>query len=154
MSRLLSVISARRHRRGEARDRGSVTIEAVILAPAFMLFVALIFMAGRMTIAQQSVESAANAAARSASIERSAGAADGAARSAATSTLNNQGLTCVSTSVVVDTSGFSVPVGTPAEVEARVSCAVKLSDLGLPGVPGSRTVTATVVSPLDTYRGR
>jgi hypothetical protein len=29
-----------------------------------------------------------------------------------------------------------------------------LADLALPGFPGSRTVTASAVSPLDTYRER
>lgn len=131
-----------------------MVIETVILAPAFMLFVALIFMAGRMTIAQQAVEAAANDAARSASIARTQGEAEASASSNATFTLNNQQLDCVATTVTVDTTGFSAPVGTPAQITATVSCEVPLSDLALPGVPGSRTVTATVRSPIDTYRGR
>lgn len=131
-----------------------MVIETVILAPAFMLFVALIFMAGRMTIAQQSVEAAANDAARSASIERTHGEAQAAATSSASTTLSNQDLDCVSTNVSVDTGAFSAEVGTAGQVEATVSCEVPLSDLALPGVPGSRTVTATVRSPIDTYRER
>lgn len=131
-----------------------MVIEAVILAPAFMLFVALIIMAGRMTIAQQAVEAAANDAARSASIARTQSQADASATSSAVSTLNSQGLHCSSTSVSVDTSGFTVTVGTAAHVSATVSCQVPLGELALPGVPGSRTVTATMRSPIDTYRGR
>jgi hypothetical protein len=56
--------------------------------------------------------------------------------------------------VDVDTSGFRVPVGLPAQVRATVTCVVALGDLALPGFPGSRTVTATAVSPVDTYRER
>ena len=52
------------------------------------------------------------------------------------------------------TTGFATPVGTPATVSATVTCVVELSDLALPGVPGTRTVTVTVTSPLDTYRER
>lgn len=135
-------------------DKGSMVIETVILAPTFMLFVALIFMAGRVTIAQQSVEAAANDAARSASIERSHGQAQESATSSASSTLSNQDLNCSSTNVSVDTAGFSAEVGTAAHVTATVRCEVPLSDLALPGVPGSRSVEATVRSPIDTYRER
>ena len=37
---------------------------------------------------------------------------------------------------------------------ATVACVVNLADLSLPGVPGTRTVTATATSPIDTYRER
>lgn len=62
----------------------------------------------------------------------------------------NQGLHCAGHQVTVDTGGFGLPVGTPA----TVSCTVPLADLGVPGLPGERTITATAHSPLDTYRGR
>ena len=55
----------------------------------------------------------------------------------------------------MDTTGFSVPVGEPAQVSATVTCAVRLSDLtAVPGMPGSRALTATFTSPLDPYRAR
>ena len=85
---------------------------------------------------------------RTASGARSA-AEDGARRS-----LSQQDLQCTSVSVDIDTAGFAVPVGLPAQVRATVTCDVRLADLALPGFPGSRTVTATAVSPLDTYRER
>lgn len=135
-------------------EEGSAAVEAVIGVPAFLLFVSLIIFAGRVAIATQAVESAANDAARAASISRSAGPAAGAARTAAATALSNQGLSCRSTSVTIVTSGFAAPVGTPASVGATVSCVVDLADLALPGVPGTRTVTATMSSPLDTYRER
>jgi hypothetical protein len=53
----------------------------------------------------------------------------------------------VSTTVTVDTAGFAAPVGTPATVTATVRCVVNLADLAVPGVPGTRTVTATATSP-------
>ena len=56
--------------------------------------------------------------------------------------------------ISVDTSGFGSPVGTPASVRATVTCVVNLSDLAVPGVPGTRTVSASMSSPLDTYRER
>jgi len=136
------------------RQRGSAAIETVIGIPAFMLFVALIVYAGRVTIAGQVVQSAAADAARSASIARTQGGARNAADTAAAASLVNQGANCATTTVRVDTSGFAAPVGTPAFVTATVTCHVNLADLWLPGVPGSKAITATMTSPLDMYRER
>ena len=133
-------------------ELGSAALEAAVGLPAFMLFVALIVLAGRVAITTQAVDSAANASARTASIARTAGDANATARTAAASTLADQNLHCVSTTVTLDTTGFSAPLGTPATVTATVRCVVNLTDLALPGVPGTRTVTATATSPVDTFR--
>lgn len=140
---------------GMRRDeRGSAAIEAAVGVPAFLLFIALIVGAGRVAIARQAVEAAASEAARSASIERTQPAAARAAGEAAAATLANQSLQCLSTRIIVDTSGFAVPVGTAASVSATVTCVVNLGDVSVPGLPGSLTITETMSSPLDTYRGR
>ena len=136
------------------RERGSAAIEAVIGIPAFGLFLVLIILGGRVTIAHQAVESAAAASARAASISRTQGQAQTAASAGATTSLRNQSVNCLTTQVRVDTSGFAAPAGTPASVGATVTCVVNLSDLALPGLPGSRSITATASSPLDTYRER
>jgi Flp pilus assembly protein TadG len=135
-------------------DRGSVTLEFVVLAPVLLALIGLLIMAGRVGIASNSVEAAADEAARSASISRTAAGARSAAQDGARRTLAAQDLRCSSVQVDVDTSGFAVPVGLPAQVRATVTCVVALGDLALPGFPGSRTVTATAVSPVDTYRER
>ena len=57
--------------------------------------------------------------------------------------------------VTVDTAGFAVPPGQPAQVTVQVTCDVRLPGLTvIPGIPGSRTLTATASSPLDIYRAR
>src|SRR5215211_2767073 len=136
------------------RERGSATIEAVIGVPAFLLFVLLIIAAGRIAIARQAVEASAAEAARSASIARTQGQAEANGVSGAAASLRNQGVRCTSQRVDIDTSGFAAPVGTPATVTATVTCIADLSDLSIPGLPGSRTITATMSSPIDTYRER
>ena len=135
-------------------DRGSEALEASIGVPAFLLFIALIIAGGRLAIADQAVQAAAAEAARSASISRTQEEAHGSAVGGATSSLANQKLQCTTKSVSVDTSGFASPVGTPASVTATVTCVVNLSDVAVPGLPGTRTITATMSSPLDTYRER
>jgi Flp pilus assembly protein TadG len=135
-------------------DRGSATVELVILAPTLLLFLLLAIYAGRVAMARQSVHAAAADAARSASIARTQAAAAGNARAVADATLAAEGLRCVDTQVDLDTAAFTAPIGTPGTVAATVTCTVDLTDLTLPGVPGSRRLTATVTSPLDTYRER
>lgn len=134
-------------------ERGSAAIELVLLVPALMLLLLFAVAGGRVAIAHGSVQQAAADAARAASIARSAGSAQTTAVAAARATLANQGLTCTSVVVTLDTSGFASPVGTPASVRATVSCTVELSELSLPGLP-DRVISATVTSPLDVYRGR
>ena len=136
------------------RERGSATIEAVIGVPAFLLFVLLIIAAGRIAIARQAVEASAAEAARSAYISRTQDQAEANGISCAAASLRNQGVRCTAQRVDVDTSGFAAPVGTPATVTATVTCLADLSDLSIPGLPGSRTITATMSSPIDTYRER
>lgn len=136
------------------RERGSEAIEAAIGVPAFLLLVALIIAAGRFAIAQQAIDSAAADAARTASIARTQALARSGAETEAYFSLANQGLQCTTRSVHVDVTGFASPPGTPAVVKATVSCTVNLSDLAIPGLPGDRTITATMTSPIDTYRER
>jgi Flp pilus assembly protein TadG len=135
-------------------ERGSAVIEAAIGVPAFMLFVLLIIAGGRLAIADQAVQAAAADAARAASISRTQSQAEAHGTSSAAATLDRQGLRCTSLQVGVDTSGFGAPVGTPARVSATVTCVADLSDLAIPGLPGHRRITATMSSPIDTYRER
>ena len=88
-------------------------------------------------------------------ISRSAGEAQAAAAAGASAILSNRDLFCETRAVTVDTTGFSLPVGTPAQVQATVRCDVAFTTLTfIPGVPGTKTITATMTSPLDTYRDR
>ncbi|WP_300640984.1 TadE/TadG family type IV pilus assembly protein [Nocardioides sp.] len=135
-------------------ERGSVAIEAAIGVPAFGLFIAMIILGGRVEIAKQSVEAAAYEAARAASIERTQSEAISSGKSAANSSLNDQGLQCATTNVTVNAAGFNAPLGTTAQVTATVTCKVDVADLAIPGLPGTRTITATASSPVDAYRER
>lgn len=135
-------------------ERGSAAIEAAIGMPAFVLFVGMIIVGGRLAIAHQAVQSAASDASRAASISRDARTAEYAAGREAELSLSNQNLHCRSIGTQVSSGGFQAPVGQPAEVSVTVSCRVDLSDLSVPGVPGSRVIRATMSSPLDTWRER
>lgn len=150
---MMSTLLHRLRARSGSPERGSSVVEVVILAPALGMFVALIIAGGRVALSHQAVESAAADAARAASISRTQGQAASNAETAAAASLASQNLRCVSTSVSIDTTGFASPVGTPASVGATVNCQADLAGL-LPGLPGSMTISATMRSPLDTYRER
>lgn len=135
-------------------EEGFVAIDFVIVAPMVLAGILLIAAAGTIARANSTVDAAAYAAARAASISRSSSDAQSQARSVANSTLSSRGLQCSPTSLSVDTSGFSVPVGQPAAVTVDLTCTVPLSHLVVPGLPGSKTVRASAVSVIDTYRGR
>lgn len=130
-----------------------MALETAIIAPALLALLILMIAAGRIAIAQGSIEAASRDAARQASIARDPGTARSAALASAEQTLRREGLKC-SPSVTVDTGGFSEPAGTPATVSATVTCEVRLSDISLPGMPGSRALTSSFTSPLDQFRAR
>jgi Flp pilus assembly protein TadG len=136
------------------RDEGSVAIEAAIILPSLIMFVCLTIAGGRLVTSGAKIDAAAEDAAREASIHRTAAAAQEAAHEAATETLNDQGITCASTSVTVSTGGLDVPVGQVGTVTVTVNCRVNLSDLLLPGMPGARTLTSSATSVVDQYRQR
>ncbi|HLV57387.1 MAG: TadE/TadG family type IV pilus assembly protein [Micromonosporaceae bacterium] len=143
---------------GTGRDArhsgGSVSVEVAVLLPAFILLIVLATMVGRLAVATNAVTAAAHDAARAASISRDETTAQERAYAVATDTLAAQGLHCIDLTVDSDTSGFALPVGTPGTVEVTVTCQVSFADIVFAGLPGSRTVSATFVSPIDTWRGR
>src|SRR5437879_3714226 len=106
------------------RERGSAALELVILAPVVLAVIGLVILGGRIQIAGGAVEQAAADAARQASLSRDAGSARSKAMAAASDALRREAVPCTSVSVGVDTAGFGVPVGVPAQVSAHVSCVV------------------------------
>jgi Flp pilus assembly protein TadG len=135
-------------------DRGSVSVELALLAPALLLLLAFAILAGRTQIAEGAVAEAARAAAREASLARDATTAATRADAQAERTLAAQNLRCQRTSVDVNTAGFQAPPGQPGDVTVTIACVVGMADLLTPGLPGAVTVEASFTSPVDAYRER
>lgn len=131
------------------RQAGSVALELVFVAPALILMLLFVAAGGRILTAKGQVQGAARDAARAASLSRTGAQAD--ADAAAKQTLNGAGLKCAPMSVSLTPAGGAEP-GNP--VSATVTCGVRMADLGLPGIPGTKIVTVTVVAPVDSYVGR
>lgn len=135
-------------------ERGSVSVELALLAPALLVLLSFAVVAGRVQIAEGAVAEAARAAAREASLARDDVTAAALASAQADRTLAAQDLRCQSTSVDIDTTGFQAPPGQPGDVTVSITCVVGMADLLAPGLPGSVTVEASFTSPVDAYRER
>jgi Flp pilus assembly protein TadG len=135
-------------------ERGSVSVELALLAPALLLLLSFAVVAGRTQVAEGAVQEAARAAAREASLARDAATAAALAGAQAERTLAAQDLRCESTTIDVDTAGFQAPLGQPGDVTVSITCVVGMADLLAPGLPGSVTVEASFISPVDAYRER
>lgn len=140
--------------RRRTTDAGSASLELVVIGTVLLAFMGLAAGLGRVAVAGGTVTDAAAAAARAASLARTPAEAQTAAAGVARATLQQGGLHCESTNVSVDTTGFSVPLGQPAQIRAEVVCVVRLADLALPGIPGSKSLRSDFVSVLDPYRSR
>ena len=130
-------------------ERGSISVEVAIIAPAFVFLMLLVVFAGKVSEADGNVERAASEGARAASLRQQPGDATEDARSAVEGNLRTVGVRCVDLSTAVDTSDFRAG-GT---VTVVVRCRASMADVTLLGVPGTRTFTARAVEGIDTYRG-
>lgn len=146
------MITRLRHRL--ASQDGAVTTEVALYVPAAVVLICLVWAFGATVNASSAVDSAARNAARQASIARTADRARRDATATARQILDEHHLRCHAITVTVDTSGFAVPVGQPAEVSVDVTCQISLADLYVPGLPGDKTIHEQGISPLDTFRAR
>jgi Flp pilus assembly protein TadG len=149
-------------------ERGSVSIEVAVLAPAFIALMVLAGVAGRSAVAAEAIDAAAHDAARAASISRNADDAREEARKAAQQQLDWRGLSCTGTPTLRFTGSvgrnatsferaYGSALGQDATVTVTVECRVSFRDLRLnaiPGMPIEKLISASFTSPLDRYRSR
>ncbi|MEU9943676.1 TadE/TadG family type IV pilus assembly protein [Streptomyces lavendulae] len=135
-------------------DRGSESIAAAIVTPLLLMLLCLAIAGGRIVTSGAKIDAAAEDAARAASISRTYSGAQAEASRAAARSLADQGIRCASTHTSVNASGLAVPLGDVGTVTVTISCTVPLSDLLIPGIPGSKTLTSTFTSVVDAYRSR
>ena len=125
-----------------------MAVELAILTPFLIAMLLLVVAFGRITHARALVDSAAAAAARSASLTGTPAGAAAAGTSAGRDMLDAAGLACTAPAVDVDTAQLR-PGG---QVTATVRCTADLSALTLVGVPGEITLSSTAVSPVESHR--
>lgn len=136
-----------------ARERGSLSVELVVIAPALVLLLLLVAAGGRVVEAQGHIDGAARDAARAASIARSAGEADLWALQAAQADLQPTSW-CAARSVSASVTGFpapGVPAGPGQDVTVTVRCDVNMSPFSLLGFSVTKVFTSQAVAPLDEF---
>jgi Flp pilus assembly protein TadG len=119
-----------------------MSVETVMLAPIFLLFLMFLVGAGRLVESQGEVNGAARDAARAASVQRTLPAAEAAARESTESALDGQ---CAAPDVSL--AGTTWEEG--GQVRAEVTCELDLDFLGF---GASKHMTGTSVVPLEQFR--
>jgi hypothetical protein len=132
-------------------DRGSMSLEMVLVTPIFVAFLLFLAGAGRMVDAKSQVDGAARDAARAASIARGAGSAQSLAAETASAGLRGTAWCSGGPSVQTDVSRW----GPGGSVGVTITCDVDLGDLAFIGLPGSKRLQGHAIAPVDTftYRG-
>lgn len=134
-----------RHRK-PLPDKGSVTAEmAVFAVPVLVALAVFIVFCGRAASAAIDVRAIAAAAARAAADAPSAALAPDAASRAAAGMAAATKWSCTATT---DTTEFR----RGGTVSVSVSCVIRLQDLGITGLQDTKTVAATAIQPVDTWR--
>jgi Flp pilus assembly protein TadG len=144
-----------RGRPRERGERGSISVELAVIAPALVLMLLLVGAAGRIVEAQGHIDGAARDAARAASLAGSGGQADQLALQAAQEDLGASSW-CTSGSVQAPVTGFPasqfIPAGT--SVQVTVSCAVNMSPFRLLGFSATMHFKGTAIAPVDPFTCR
>ncbi|MGH3278800.1 MAG: TadE/TadG family type IV pilus assembly protein [Trebonia sp.] len=142
-------------------DRGSMAVELVVAAPAFIALLLLIGAGGQWVSASGEVGGAARDAARQASLELSFTQAQSAARSVAQADLNNlcPGTAQAAVSLLengkqVGRGAWANGQGVEVDVEVTVSCTVNLKAFSMIGIPTSQTFSDDAAAPLDPFSQR
>lgn len=130
-------------------ERGSASVELVLLTPVLVSLLLLTVALGRLASVNGTVSDAARDAARSAANARTAVEARNTAMLLARSLLDGNDAGCDSPSVIVDTSDWRAG----GSVAVTVRCPVPLTDVAGFGIGGTRTIDARFVEPLDRWKG-
>jgi uncharacterized membrane protein len=128
------------------QERGSVAVEAVVLAPVFVLFLVFVAYAGRITGVQHDLHIAADTAARAASQSR-AGSMVARGNQSAQQVMSENKTSCIEFRVRVirrTTAGMS-------EVEVETECRVNVLGLSVLGIQ-SPLLSGRSREVIDVYR--
>lgn len=127
-------------------ERGSATVELVLLTPVLMMLALFVVIAGRAGESQIQVHHAADQAARAASMVSPA-AMQQVAESAAFGDLANNGVACIKAEVTVSFDDSQ----TSHSVTVSVECVVNRDGLDLLGL-SERRVKANSTEVIDRWR--
>lgn len=129
-------------------DRGSTTVELVLVAPVLLVLALFTILSGRSGEALRQVQHAADHGARAAS-QVAMGKREAVGLAAARSDLDGVGHSCRDSVIAVQTT----KIGKLNAVKVTVSCRVEHAGLELLGL-SARTVSADSIEVIDVYRAK
>lgn len=124
-------------------DAGSVSVELVVLVPAFAVILALVLLVGRVQVSRANIEAASHAAARSITLSRDPHTAAEDAKAATAKRVGAGSRSC-------QAMGWNVEV-TATDATVTVSCEVNLAEAALLPVDRTMTVTSTSTEVFDRF---
>ncbi|MFZ2056850.1 MAG: TadE/TadG family type IV pilus assembly protein [Acidimicrobiales bacterium] len=127
---------------------GSAAAEIVILTPLLVVLALVLVIGGRLCCALQEVQDAARTSVESAVIASTASSARAQAAAAANYEISHDGLRCTPYTMTLDVADFA-PGGF---VSVELRCGVGLVTLGIPGLPGSVTLSGQASAGIELYR--
>ncbi|WP_231972629.1 TadE/TadG family type IV pilus assembly protein [Nocardiopsis alborubida] len=130
------------------RDRGSASVELVLIVPVVLAFLLLLALTGRNYTTALAADALAHAAARSASLHTDRNEARNAAEQAVAESVGGWGRACQEPAVRLRPT----TEGNLRAMRAEVVCTVHRDDLRVLEVGERRTVTGSAVSVLDVHR--
>lgn len=136
------------------KTRGSTSAEAILIIPAFLIFLAFIVGIGRTALLSEDLHAAGIYASRMAVTQHSSLSGETVARKAITDQLGDRASTCRGMTVSVSTGDLDYPAGKSGKVIVEIWCVVDLEDLVFPHVPGATTISIRIETPIDTYKQR
>jgi Flp pilus assembly protein TadG len=129
-------------------DAGSAAAEIVILTPLLVVLALLLVIGGRLASGLQDVGDAARTSVESAVIASTPSAAQAQAATTAGYEISHDGLQCTPYSVTTDVTDF-IQGGA---VSVQLRCGIELVTLGIPGLPGSVTLSDQATAGIELYR--
>jgi Flp pilus assembly protein TadG len=131
-------------------ERGSATVELLVLSTLLMVLFAFGVAAGRWAEAKIAIDDAASSAAIAAAQSPTWSLGEQRANEAAATVLASHGISCAGGGAEVTSSEASfAPEG---HVSIQLTCRVSSADVSFPGIPGSVMVTGSASSPIEPYR--
>ncbi|MEO3852608.1 TadE/TadG family type IV pilus assembly protein [Streptomyces sp. B8F3] len=128
-------------------QRGSASVELVLMLPVLVLMLFLIVYTQRGSEARMRIDDVAHQAARAASQQRTLAAAHQAAEATAETALAEAGISCQQRTL--DVSGNLQP---GSAMTVTLTCTVGLNDLTLLPLPATTDLDAAFTAPVDRYR--
>lgn len=130
-------------------DRGSLSVEFVIVTPMIFIVLALIYAFGRVAEVNGVLDTGTRDAARVATQANSYQQADAAAKQVVRQEVGTGSKKCQDTLQVTVAGGDAANFRPGRPITVTATCTYALSDLGIPGAPASLTVSSQFTSFLD-----